>query len=127
MTVATIDKQTSFPISPNFSANDRVVSHSKYQKQFVSTIYLPKEATITLSNQSITIRVVYDIPDSMMEESREKSIIIKTGEKTKRIFEIEAVFGGNDFKVMLNRFNGIVTYIEDLHRKENSLDVRKNY
>jgi hypothetical protein len=127
MTVLSLNKPTSLNLSPNFSANDRLIDEQKYQKQYVSAIFAPKEVTINIEANSIDLRFTYDIPDMSFKQVKENAVFLHIGLQTQRIFRIEATFGGKNFKVLIRRLQNIIDCIKEFKRKNNSKDVDKSY
>lgn len=124
-TIAT--NQLALQVPASFTVDDRTVFRDEHHLQFVSSIYLPKEATIKLTADSIKITLFYEISENDFFTYKTKSVNLSIGKNSQRVFEIESIFGGASFKVLLNRVEDIKSAILELRKKQPTPLLKKSY
>lgn len=124
----TTESSRTFEYLPNFTSEQRRIARvSEFETQFIPRINLPVKGTITLDNNSIDFRLLYDVgSDESTTMSRFKNVSIEFGVRTQRIFRLKAQFGEASYRMLAKRVEDINSAIAELEKTVIG-DTKKNY
>jgi hypothetical protein len=124
---ATIEDKHQFHIPSEFSTKDRTVKREANNALYVPAIYLPVEATATISDDLFTLDFSYKVSESIKEELSAKNVVVKKGDNTGRIFALRANLEKANFTELRNRLQNVRSAIVESRDISRSSIQKKNY
>lgn len=110
----------------NFTTDDREINRRKYESEYISSVNLPTEARIRISSDAVKVQFFYDFGIEKKQVKTFPNVSVEVGEKSKRIYSLDAPFGSKDFPVVMRRLDNIRDAITEM-KKSQPFDIQASY